>query len=328
MVRMKSQLILTFLIFSICCDSNSQNLLSNGDFEDYFDFPSTTGQYYYAIGWNALNGNGTPDYFHMMGSGQVQLPNSSFANVTPHNGNAVMGIGFYSPTTEFREYISKQLIDTMTIGQEYEISFWLSNGDSLFGSEGGCDHFGIFLSTYQPQQSVVSPLNIAPQLEIPGVIWFDNWTQFTFNFVADSAYEYITFGNFYPDSLTTIINFLNINGVNNVYYFIDDIIVQTPEEVIPEFELVIPTAITPNGDNINDVWELNGVDEHYPNNVVRIYNRWGNLLFESQPGNYEETPWDGTFNAKKLTSGSYYFIIETSNLEINDISGSLVLISE
>ena len=61
---------------------------------------------------------------------------------------------------------------------------------------------------------------------------------------------------------------------------------------------------------VNDTWELGSIDEIYPNNVVSIYNRWGNKLFESIQGAYNTNPWNGTYKDKALPVGSYYYIIE------------------
>jgi gliding motility-associated-like protein len=77
-----------------------------------------------------------------------------------------------------------------------------------------------------------------------------------------------------------------------------------------ECSIIIPTAFTPDGDNANDTWELNGIDQIFPKNKVYIYNRWGNLIFESAGGNYESNSWNGLYNNELMPVGTYYFIIE------------------
>ena len=80
---------------------------------------------------------------------------------------------------------------------------------------------------------------------------------------------------------------------------------------INDCELVIPTAITP-GLSPNEVWEIINLDSAYPDNIITIYNRWGNLIFEkaSDPNNpYSLNPWDGTSNGEPLPVASYYYII-------------------
>jgi gliding motility-associated-like protein len=66
-----------------------------------------------------------------------------------------------------------------------------------------------------------------------------------------------------------------------------------------------PNVFTPNGDGINDVWELDQIDE-YPEAEVKIYDRWGKELFFSI--GYEQ-PWDASFNGDVLAPGVYYYVI-------------------
>jgi len=75
-------------------------------------------------------------------------------------------------------------------------------------------------------------------------------------------------------------------------------------------DVVIPTAFTPNDDDVNDIWNIVNIDLVYPNNVVSVYNRLGNKVYESQKGKYHEMPWDGFYNFEALPVASYYFIIE------------------
>lgn len=70
--------------------------------------------------------------------------------------------------------------------------------------------------------------------------------------------------------------------------------------------LVITNALTPNGDGINDIWILGGL-EFFTEAEVFVHNRWGQLVFYSK--GYSD-PWDGTFNGKALPIGDYYFSIE------------------
>jgi gliding motility-associated-like protein len=70
--------------------------------------------------------------------------------------------------------------------------------------------------------------------------------------------------------------------------------------------IVFPDGISPNGDGANDTWVIDGIDL-FPNCNVEVYNRWGELLFQS-PG-YKEN-WDGTFKGKALPVGTYYYIID------------------
>jgi gliding motility-associated-like protein len=77
-----------------------------------------------------------------------------------------------------------------------------------------------------------------------------------------------------------------------------------------EICLIIPEAISPNRDNINDVWNI-GEIELYPDCEITIYNRWGQMLWKSERG--YPTPWDGRSSGRRLPIDSYHYVIELHN---------------
>ena len=80
--------------------------------------------------------------------------------------------------------------------------------------------------------------------------------------------------------------------------------------------LSIYNALTPNGDNIDDTWTINGIDRPvFEAAVVSVFDRWGQQVYKSLG---YRTPWDGTNNGKYLPTGAYYYVIElnTYNLYI------------
>lgn len=79
--------------------------------------------------------------------------------------------------------------------------------------------------------------------------------------------------------------------------------------VRPIPQIVFPNGFTPNGDGINDDWQIDYIDQ-FPESVVEVYNRWGEMLFRSV--GYTER-WDGTYNGKDLPVGTYYYIIELND---------------
>ena len=91
-------------------------------------------------------------------------------------------------------------------------------------------------------------------------------------------------------------------------------------------DIDIPTAFTPDNDGVNDKWELVNIDAVYPNNTVKIYNRWGSLIFSSPSGAYESNSWDGTFKGKILPVESCYFIIEYNDGEKEPSKGTVSII--
>jgi gliding motility-associated-like protein len=70
--------------------------------------------------------------------------------------------------------------------------------------------------------------------------------------------------------------------------------------------LVIPQVITPNNDGFNDEWRIKNIDL-YPNAEVRIFSRWGKMIFSSK--NLSDNPWDGTIGGKSAPTDSYHYIL-------------------
>ncbi len=95
---------------------------------------------------------------------------------------------------------------------------------------------------------------------------------------------------------------------------------------VEECGIIVPTAFTPDGDQTNDTWTLLNIDQVYPKNVVSIYNRWGNLIYQSKEGQYETKPWDGKYNDENMPVGSYYFIIEFNDNFTENKAGIVTLI--
>lgn len=93
-------------------------------------------------------------------------------------------------------------------------------------------------------------------------------------------------------------------------------------EPLNESCLVIPNAFSPDGDNVNDVWNI-GMKHLYPQMEVKIFNRWGELLWKSERG-YPE-PWDGRSRGVTLPMDSYHYIIDLHNGS-KQVMGSITIV--
>jgi gliding motility-associated-like protein len=71
----------------------------------------------------------------------------------------------------------------------------------------------------------------------------------------------------------------------------------------------IPSVFTPNNDGTNDTWVIEGLWQ-FPNCIVKVYNRWGQSLFESKG---YASPWYGTFEGNECPIADYYYIIDLKN---------------
>jgi gliding motility-associated-like protein len=75
------------------------------------------------------------------------------------------------------------------------------------------------------------------------------------------------------------------------------------------FDGKIPNTFTPNGDGVNDTWNISGL-QYFPQCSVFVYDRWGQLVFKST--GYSKS-WDGTISGKNVPVGTYYYVIDLKN---------------
>ena len=89
-------------------------------------------------------------------------------------------------------------------------------------------------------------------------------------------------------------------------------------------KMFFPNTFTPNGDNLNDVFRV--YTECVPQKFnVRIYTRWGEMLFESNNPNFE---WDGKRNGKVPQSAVFVYIVNYSaQKQKNNVSGTITLLN-
>jgi gliding motility-associated-like protein len=66
-----------------------------------------------------------------------------------------------------------------------------------------------------------------------------------------------------------------------------------------------PNTFTPNGDGINDTWDIPRL-AYFPDCNVSIFTRAGNMIYHSIG---YPTPWDGKYNNNPLPNGVYYYVI-------------------
>ena len=72
-------------------------------------------------------------------------------------------------------------------------------------------------------------------------------------------------------------------------------------------ELYIPSAFTPNNDNLNDEWEIFG--RYYSNLRLTVLDRWGMIMYQSYIAKSTDDKqfWNGTYKGKQVPSGIYYY---------------------
>jgi gliding motility-associated-like protein/uncharacterized repeat protein (TIGR01451 family) len=73
--------------------------------------------------------------------------------------------------------------------------------------------------------------------------------------------------------------------------------------------LSVPNVFTPNGDGVNDVFEIAGLSK-YPDNEITIFNRWGNSV-------YHKKGYLSDWTGNGLNEGTYFYV-----LQVNDSGNS------
>ncbi len=81
-----------------------------------------------------------------------------------------------------------------------------------------------------------------------------------------------------------------------------------PVTVIKDPNLFYPTGFTPNGDNLNDTFNVFG--QYVTAFQMSIFNRWGQLLYTTRD---LDQGWDGTFNGQTMPEGTYTFVAEITD---------------
>lgn len=103
-----------------------------------------------------------------------------------------------------------------------------------------------------------------------------------------------------PDKTTTYtVTVTNANGCS--------VLKTITINVLEDYKTLDPSnLVTPNGDGVNDYFIIKNIDM-YPNNILRIYDRAGRLIY-NKPKYQDE--WNGTLNGSPLTAGTYYYIMD------------------
>jgi len=77
--------------------------------------------------------------------------------------------------------------------------------------------------------------------------------------------------------------------------------------------LVLHDVITPNGDGVNDVWVIEGINL-YPVNTVQVFDKWGDLIFETTS---YQNDWAASGKGGPLPDGTYFYLVRLNAPNIN-----------
>lgn len=236
---------LFFLLF-IAHLSFSQELIVNGDFEDYLRCPKVfviDKNYKIFVGWSSYD-DGTPDYYNTCGEGEVKVPHLWAGKQYPHSGNGFAGIYVWGKSA-YREYLITTLKKSTIQGSEYKIkiSYALANNAPFT-----CDWLGIRLLDEEGEI-----LRTLDNFEIVSTDPYSGWVTALFRYQGTGKERSLVIGNFHSREDLDIISvprtYIHPMLKDRTYFFIDDISFSRPVE--SESFINVVTAIPIE---LNDVY--------------------------------------------------------------------------
>jgi gliding motility-associated-like protein len=208
-----------------------------------------------------------------------------------------------------------QVVDNLSLVFENPASFILQ--DDLFASNN---------LTINQNYNGTTDINLLSSNNSSLAAGTNSYIEFTITFFADTIFipskEYSFSNNAFGSAIKPSGEIVNDNSVNgndpdpdeNGIPSEDGMTIFTIRNVDSPPNLSITDAFSPNDDGVNDLFVINGLNYFYPKNNLKVFNRWGNLVFEKN--NYQND-WNAIANAKgiligseKLPEGTYFYLLD------------------
>lgn len=244
----------------------AQNLILNGDFEEYSQLPTNISQLKHCK--DVLNPSSptpdenlwestTPDFFHGFSFLPQQLP--YFNHISAQSKYGFVGLSCLSAlddgkATDYREYIILKISEPLQSTLSYKFKMYIANGKFVYNRFStiinlASNAFQIKFLNTAPVQFEQSPLIMTPDFSIDTVFYSEQWQEITFDYTAKGDEKFIILGNllkpedeqFYQleDDTVTLKPFWRMNS----YLFLDN----ASLELISDYPL--------SGDTINTICE-------------------------------------------------------------------------
>lgn len=307
-----------FFLLASNSSFGQQNLILNGDFEEYWECPNETAQIarckfvYNPLPNGPIGFSSTSDYFNSCSntfSANTNVPNAVFGYQEPRSGNGYCGFSFedYGNNLYYSEYIQIELSEPLKPFFTYKIKgyFNLANNWSYTSTD---IHFKLvpdlviyndFLSEFMsPDYKNITTI-VSDTIE---------WTEISFDFIAKGGEKYLIIGDFNNGLNTNFIYLYNeLITTKSVYFYVDDVSIIQINEADP---IVFSNVFTPNSDGVNDFFEIISGKEQIESFV--IINRWGEKVFQSDSLN----TWNGKdIKGLELSEGVYFINATLKNYE-------------
>ena len=158
-------------------------------------------------------------------------------------------------------------------------------------------------------QTVVSVVRPNADFAVSSSTLFDNLPITFQNLTTNGATYFWSFGDGNNSTYVHPNNTYDAPGTYLVTLIATDVkgctdTISKPITIEEGYYVYVPNTFTPDGFRLNNVFEASTVGIQTLN--VQIFNRWGELLFESEDPNFQ---WDGSYNGRLVEDGTYIWKI-------------------
>jgi hypothetical protein len=217
------KLLLLFLL--IWMNGRAQNLVPNGDFEQFSTCPTNISQLDSAEFWfNSTQA--TPDYFNSCATANVDVPFNMFGQQAARSGVAYAGVyiaWLHTQAVNYREYLEIELPQPLIENVCYHLEFYMSLATITIRTS---DAVGAYFSdTSITNYASALVLNLVPQVSNTSGNFADtsSWKLVSGDFVAAGGERFLIIGNFKDSANTTTVVTNFSSTVNAAYIYIDDV---------------------------------------------------------------------------------------------------------
>lgn len=304
-----------FLLFALLLSGQSRaqyNLAENGGFEYYAACPTD----YNNLGdcMNVFNPCriSTSDYFNACTPPytNISVPANSFGYQQPKVGDGYAGMHL-TVMDEYREYIQVKLKAPLIADTVYRISMHVSRAN--LGRIVSRDLGAVFTPDSAYYDDYLWKF-FEPQWQPDGDPYLTDtadWVYVSGDYKASGGEKWIILGSFTDYPLLEYI-YPGSTGNEYMYLYIDEL------SVVEKHALDwinFPNVFTPDGDGKNDWFLPLGAPDVGGNITMRIFNRWGECIFDSGSVVPAQAmtllTWDGRHRGKACTEGVYFYRLES-----------------
>ena len=214
----------------------AENIVPNPGFEKYSSRPIGwfyKGQHFTDVMkfWNSATA-ASPDVF----GPKVRVPShwasKGFGEQKVRNGDSMAGITAYgceNGKPHCREYVQIHLREPLVVGQNYYAEFWVNPLERSLR----VNNLAMYFSEEKISLHTDKTLAVTPQIIAEDIVENNGnqWVRVYGHFKAKTAAEYLTIGNFIPDSLTST-KVVHPNSLKYAYFYIDDVLVKKENPIL------------------------------------------------------------------------------------------------